>query len=109
PEESVLWATLATEHDNPGFTNAHVNVSDRARSELSKWPWNFDSNVRQLQTLIEAGSNDRLGDFLPENIGYGCVTRADDIYFLPRHVLRRVSPAGRYIQPLTVGDEVRNW
>jgi type I restriction-modification system DNA methylase subunit len=109
PEESPLWQTLAKHHDEPGYADSRVVVSDRSRSEMGKWPWIFDSTVEQTKNQIEADHRLTLSDFLAGNIGYGCVTRADEVYFVPLHVIRRVDPEQTCTLPLTVGDEVRNW
>jgi adenine-specific DNA-methyltransferase len=39
PEDSPLWHALAAQHNNPGFSNDQVVVSDRNRKEMAKHPW----------------------------------------------------------------------
>jgi hypothetical protein len=109
PEESPLWQTLADHHDTPGFSDERIVVADRTQEEMTQWPWFFDPATRETWEHLEQRKAATLRDFLADNIGYGCVSRADEVYFVPLHLLRRIDPERRHIRPLTVGDEVRNW
>jgi Eco57I restriction-modification methylase len=109
PEESPLWATIDSHHGQPGYADSHIVVTDRQRKEMAHWPWNFDPTSEETQRLIERTSTSLLRSILLTNIGYSCVTRADEIYFPPLHVLRIASIPGNQIVPLSVGDELRNW
>lgn len=109
PEESPLWASIQAHHDQTGYSDDCISVSDRARKETARWPWILDISVESTKQLIDASHEYQLGALLAGNIGYGCVTRADEIYFAPSHLLRTSGQDSDHILPLTVGDEVRNW
>jgi type I restriction-modification system DNA methylase subunit len=109
PEESGLWNTISIHHDLPDYADSRIVVTDRLRAELSKWPWNFDPTSQETKKTIDQNTSATLRSVLATNIGYSCVTRADEIYFPPLHLLRIASIPISQIAPLTVGDELRNW
>lgn len=109
PEESILWHSIEAHHNQPTYEDSRITVFDQLRSKLSKWPWIFNARVEETKNRIEMSSRTTLRKHLHKNIGYACVTRADDIYFAPTHAFRAAAIPVQQIHPLTVGDEVRNW
>jgi hypothetical protein len=108
PEDSLLWHTISQHHDRPGYSDRRVFVNDRPRPGLEKWPWNLDPAAEETSKLVESGSPGRLVDQLAGKIGYACVTRADEIYFVSTHVLRMFGQNTNNLLPFTTGDEVGN-
>jgi hypothetical protein len=109
PEESPLWASVSLHHDGPGYTDKRIVVSDRTLAEMAQWPWNFDPTTQQVKAALESRANGKLINFLSTNIGYSCVSRADDVYFVPEHLLRNFGIPTELSRPSAVGDELRNW
>jgi len=109
PEESALWHTLAREHDNPGFNNGQVVVADRKRDELSKHPWNFDASAEETKQMLESKCLTQLSEFTNQNIGRDSSSQADDVYYPPVGLARRFRIDHRFLKPLIVGEQVRNW
>jgi len=44
PERSPLWATLQAHHDQPGYSDERIVVSDHSRTEMAQWPWYLSSS-----------------------------------------------------------------
>ncbi len=109
PEDSSLWLGISTHHDRPGYADARIAVADRTRADIGRWPWILDVSIQTTKIAIEESTTTHLEAYLKGNIGYGCVTRADEIYFVPAHLLRSTKQVANQILPFTVGDEVRNW
>jgi len=109
PEESQLWHTVSAHHGQSAYLDNRIVVASRARTEMARWPWMFDNTAKITKSAVESKSDAQLVDFLEGKIGYGCVTRADDVYFVPLHLLRSSSQSRNHILPFTVGDEVRDW
>ena len=107
PEDSPLWHTLAAHHDEPGFANTAVVVSDRKRSEMSKWPWTFDSSTAPTLHLLSAERIPLLR-FLNS---YGSLfdTHKDDVFMPPPELIRRFDIETEGIARFAVGDQIRNW
>lgn len=107
PEDSPLWHTLSEKHEEPGFANKQVVVTDRTRKEMASWPWNFDSLSEKTKAAIDANQN-LLRDCI-KTIGYSVLTKSDDIFFLPAHSVRIWNIEKSLQQTITIGDEIRNW
>ncbi|HEX9045554.1 MAG TPA: hypothetical protein VF988_00890, partial [Verrucomicrobiae bacterium] len=109
PEDSLLWHALSQRHEQPGFANEQVVVSDRTRKELSKWPWNFDRAASDTKEEIDRHASEPLRDFLAADIGFDAITAANDIYMLPSGELRRLGIEQTYSHGLLVGELLRNY
>lgn len=108
PEESPLWRTLETHQDDPNYTDDRITVADRPRKDMAKWPWNLESESAITQQRIEK-SQQRIIDLLLEPIGYVCITKGDEVFYQPAHLIRRLSIHGKYVMPLSTGETIRNW
>jgi type I restriction-modification system DNA methylase subunit/PAS domain-containing protein len=106
PEESPLWHTLASQNDNPGYSDARVVVADRSRMEMRKWPWNLvgrnDANSEQDSSLC-------LESLCAEPIGAQFITGKDEAYVLSDHCLRRLGIPPHLTRAYGTGEDVRNW
>jgi hypothetical protein len=109
PEDSPLWHTLEHAHDLPGFVSPLVSVGDRPRNKMGQFPWLLDASAQATSALMQSAAGPVLADVLNGNIGYGCVTRADDIYYVPWHLVRRAHILPKFVLPEIVGDRIRNW
>jgi hypothetical protein len=109
PEESPLWHSLALHHDQPGFEDSRIGVTDRSRAELAGWPWNFDVGGESTKELMEARSRLRLRSILATDVGFMFVVGRNDIFMLTSDCARRLGLSSQFLKPLTVGDEIRNY
>jgi len=108
PEHSPLWATLQAHHDQPGYSDERIMVADRPWPATAKWPWNFDVSIEPTRKMIE-GTDGCLLDHLTSPVGYVCITKGDEVFFQPQHLIRRLSPNASYVLPLSTGNSIRNW
>jgi hypothetical protein len=109
PEESPLWHTLAAQHDNPGFENDQVVVSDRNRKDMAKWPWNLDVGAAPTKNILDANARAVLRDYLAADVGFMFVIGRNDIFMLSGDVPRRLKFMPTVFRALNVGDEIRNY
>lgn len=108
PELSPLWKSIQEHYDLQNYSDERIVVGDRQRSDLSKWPMNLDSSVEPTKKVIENGKK-TLEDFLENPVGYVCITKGDDFFFQPISFIRRLSPQGKFVIPMSAGDDVRDW
>jgi hypothetical protein len=106
PEESLLWNSLSTYHDRPGYHDDRISVSEFSRKELSRWPWNFMGDESRT---YHAEALSTLGELCAEPIGAQFITGKDDAFVLPRHLLRRFNIAPANVRAYATGEDVRNW
>jgi hypothetical protein len=109
PEDSPLWHTLSEKHEEPGFANEQVVVSNRTRKELSKWPWNFDAGATPTKEAIDKAGVAPVREFLFADVGFMFVIGRNDIFMLSRDVARRHGLSVKSFKTLNVGDEIRNY
>lgn len=106
PEESPLWHSLATQNDNPGYSNTQITVLNFNREELQRWPWNFVGGDKK--TLPDSSSR-FLSDICREPIGAQFITGRDDAFVVTSHYMRRNQITGKSVRPYASGEDVRNW
>ncbi|MBK8015059.1 MAG: BREX-2 system adenine-specific DNA-methyltransferase PglX [Deltaproteobacteria bacterium] len=109
PAKGRVWSGIADGWDHVGFENEYVSVADLPRETLSKHPWSLGGGgAAELKDVLERRATDRLGKLASE-IGFVCMTRADEIYFTPRDALHRARISDDYIATTVEGDRVRDW
>jgi hypothetical protein len=108
-EQGKVWTGIAAHHRDVGFENEYVSVAEIPRSKLAKHPWSLGGGgAAELKARIEESCGQRLTTVAKE-IGFGCMTRADDIYFCPRHALRNAGVSDQFIVENVEGEVVRDW
>ncbi|MDX9722498.1 MAG: BREX-2 system adenine-specific DNA-methyltransferase PglX, partial [Myxococcota bacterium] len=109
PAKGKVWSSIEEGWNTLGFENEYVSVSAVPRQTLAKHPWSLGGGgAAELKAVIEERASKRLGSIASE-IGFVCMTRADEIYFTPRGALRRAGIADEYIAITVEGERVRDW
>ncbi len=109
PEESLLWHTLATNHDNPSFADDKVVVADRSRKEMSKHPWSFGAGDAPTSKALGAEAAGILREVLDDDVGVCTMTNCDDVLVLFADQARRLVGSTANIRVFQEGDTQRNW
>jgi N-6 DNA Methylase len=109
PANGKVWSGIAEGWTTVGFENEYVSVADLPREMLSRHPWSLGGGgASELKDRIERRAEKRLGSVAAE-IGFICMTRADDIYFTPRSALKRAGISDEHISITVEGDRVRDF
>ena len=109
PEQGQVWRSIEQHWCDEGFENDFISVVRADRASLHKHPWSLaGGGATELKELLEARAEKRLGD-VADSIGFVCITRADEIYFVPRSALRRAGVSEEYIIENVEGDVIRDW
>jgi hypothetical protein len=107
PEESLLWRDLESNNDNPGYTDEWITVADRPRKDMTKHPWNFDptgsGSSHELMT-----NTIPLSEFTG-SIGPSTITRSNEVFVQPLHLIRRLEIESSLIRIFMPGDSLRNY
>jgi hypothetical protein len=108
PEKGLVWSSIVELVDRPGSQSDYVSVVDLDRTRLAKHPWSIGGGgAAELKELL-----DRAGTPLTTaiaEIGFGVVTREDDIFRIGRNAGLRAGIASQHLRPLVAGEEVRDW
>jgi len=107
PEESPLWHTLATEHDNPGYSDGRIIIADHSRSEMGKWPWRFEPEGSRTESLLQSEAD--LSFYCSEPVGAQFITGRDDVYVSEVDFPRRVGVPRNVLRFYSNGEDVRDW
>lgn len=109
PAAGLVWTSISTHFAEVGYDDAFVSVEYVERSWLRSHPWVLPGGGGiALFRLLEERRSTRLGE-VAEAIGFVCLTRADDIYFTPRHALLAAGVRPEHIIENVEGEVVRDW
>jgi hypothetical protein len=105
PEESRLWQTLASHHDDESFEDERISVAGYKRTTMSKWPWTLGSPSDDVFATYHV----KIGTLCDEPIGAQFITGRDEIYVVSSSMARRVGLPIPHLRPYSTGEDVRNW
>lgn len=109
PEQGYVWRSIADHYSNVGFENEYISVARVPRSTFLKHPWSLGGGgAAHLKAVLEGRADLRLGA-LVELIGFGAVTREDDVFLLPAKGKERFRIADEAISGYGFGEAVRDW
>lgn len=109
PAQGKVWRSIVELLDQPGAQNEFLSVDDIERTTFHKHPWSMGGGgAGELKEAIEAASVETLSG-IGADIGFVCMTRADDIYFTPRGALKRAGIPKTLIIENVEGEVVRDW
>lgn len=109
PEDSTLWRAIVEHHTQPGYRDESIAVTDLAKQALAKHPWNFSEENARTRQVLESTAHESLRKVLVDEIGYGCITRTDEVFIQPPWVLRRFRIEIAHIKRLGTGEVLRDW
>ncbi|MFF0202723.1 BREX-2 system adenine-specific DNA-methyltransferase PglX [Streptomyces sp. NPDC005017] len=108
-EDGVVWNAIVKQIDSPGSVSSWVSVDDLERSRyFSKKPWVLADGGLEVLELLSAASVKTL-NALTVRVGFYGDTHADEALTLPSHVLRKREAEEEFIEPISFGDEVRDY
>ena len=109
PSRGQVWSAIAGLVDVANSESDWVSSEDLARGTFSAHPWSIGGGgANALKEHLDARAANVLEDAIRE-IGYGVLTREDDVYLVSRQVLQRVSIESQLVKPAVAGDMVRDW
>lgn len=109
PAKGKVWSSIGEGWDRVGFESEYVSVADLPRQTLNKHPWSLGGGgAAELKDQLARRADKCLADIASE-IGFVCMTRADDIYFTPRGALKRAGVNDAHISITVEGDRIRDY
>ena len=109
PSQGLVWRSILDQIENPGSQSNFVSVEDRDRKLFASHPWSLSGGgAGDVKAAIEAASPAVLGT-LADEIGFGAVTREDEVYLIGRSVITRSGVSTEQMRPLVEGDKLRDW
>ena len=109
PSRGHVWSAIVEQVDVANSESDWVSSEDVARGTFSVHPWSIGGGgANALKEHLDARAANVLEDAIRE-IGYGVLTREDDVYLVSREVLQRASIESYFVKPAVAGDMVRDW
>lgn len=108
PARGLVWVAIIGQIDKAGSESEFISVGDTARSTFAKHPWSIGgSGATDLKEQIETDSIALAS--ITKDIGFVCITKADDVFVLPRRAAIRKGCERSALRPFAIGEEVRDW
>ena len=109
PSRGQVWSAIAEQVDIAKSESDWVSSEDVARSTFAAHPWSVGGGgANELMEHLDARGAIVLRDAIHE-IGFGALTREDDVYLVSREVAQRAGVEPRFIKPTVAGDMIRDW
>jgi hypothetical protein len=109
PALGKVWNAITGQVDRPGPDGVFVSTDDSPRIAFEKHPWSLrGGGAAELKESLERTCNRLLKDVVQE-IGFGVVTREDEVFRVGQAAARRQGIGAEQIRLLIAGEEVRDW
>ena len=108
PARGLVWSAIVRQIDEPGSQSAFVSVADSERAAFHRHPWSIGGGgaAELKEQLDEVGTP---LSAITDNIGFVCITKADDVFAQHARVFARLRCELVRILPFGIGEEVRDW
>jgi hypothetical protein len=109
PEDGLVWKSVVNLIDEPGGATEYASSADVPRGRLTKHPWSVGGGgASELKERLDRLGRVKLGSLVDE-VGFGAVTREDEVYRIGAGAARRARIDAAHIRPLVAGEDVRDW
>jgi hypothetical protein len=109
PEESPLWQTIELHHDQPGYADSRIAITDNQRIEMAKWPWNLEARAETTRKALEANCPRTLRPILSEDVGFDVIFGTREVFVNPADFWRRSALSEDFIIRFAEGDMIRDY
>lgn len=107
--EGLVWRAIVDQVGKPGSESEWVSVEDAAAEGFAAHPWSVSGGGSgDLKSALESAKAGTVDDRV-SSIGFGAVTRADDVYTLGTGALRRARIPLPLTRPMADGETTRDW
>jgi hypothetical protein len=105
----LVWSAIIAQIDHPGTENDYVSIGNSRRDQFEEHPWSIGGGgMADLKAILDESAVAVLSDTVDE-IGFGAVTRNDDVFVQSARVARRNRIETCFIQEFITGENVRDW
>jgi hypothetical protein len=108
PARGLVWSAIVEQIDQVGSESEFISVADTPREVFRRHPWSIGGGgAGEVKELIEADRS-TLAD-ITTDLGFACITKADDVFVMPRAAALRGGCESSALRPFGIGEEVRDW
>ncbi|RJP67020.1 MAG: BREX-2 system adenine-specific DNA-methyltransferase PglX [Comamonadaceae bacterium] len=108
PAQGLVWNAIVGQIDQAGSQSDFVSVADTPRTTFAKHPWSIGGGgTAEVKEQIEENSSPLSS--LTTDLGFVCITKADDVFVLPRETAIRKGCESFALRSFAIGEEIRDW
>jgi hypothetical protein len=109
PAQGQVWMAIVKQIDQPGSQSEFVSVADLPREGFHRHPWSIGGGgASELKGQLDDIAACTLSA-LTNDIGFVCITKADEVFAQPGKVFQRYRCERKRVQSFGIGEEVRDW
>src|SRR5208337_1900521 len=109
PARGLVWSAILEQIEQSNSKSEFVSVGDLPRGLFHKHPWSIGGGgAADLKAYLEARCDTTLSA-LTEEIGFGAVTRDDDVFVVTEPAARRSGIKAEFILNFITGENLRDW
>ena len=107
--KGLVWSAIVAQIDLQSSQSAFVSTSDSLREPFNKHPWSIGGGgAAELKERLDDSADSRLADHANE-IGFVCITKADEFFMQPLTTFRRSLLERYHVRSFGIGEQVRDW
>ncbi|MFE3369699.1 BREX-2 system adenine-specific DNA-methyltransferase PglX [Streptomyces sp. NPDC059173] len=108
-ENGLVWNSISSNIDRPGYADKWVSVDDLPRGEFfGTHPWILGDGAREMFAQMESVAIRRLRSLLALDVGFGAISGEDGAYFIPDSATASRLAVERTL-PMVTGVAVRDY
>ena len=108
PAKGRVWTAIFGQIDQLDSESEYVSVANTSRGVFSNHPWSIGGGgAVDVKQRIE--ENTKPLATLTTDLGFICITKADDVFVLPKSAAERNGCDPVALRPFVMGEEVRDW
>ena len=105
----LVWSAIVAQIDLKNSQSAFVSTGDSPRELFNKHPWSIGGGgAAELKERLDDSADSRLADHANE-IGFVCITKADEFFMQPVTTFRRSLLERHHVRSFGIGEQVRDW
>ena len=112
PEDAahgLVWQSIVNHIDRAGSQDAFTSATDTSRGIFGSHPWSIGGGgAADLQERISESGSVELRAIISD-LGFGAVTRDDDVFLVSKKTAIRLGVEERFTRPHITGENVRDW
>jgi len=107
--KGFVWSSILNQIDRANVQDEFTSTADVVRTTFANHPWSIGGGgAADLQETLNSGQVVELGSLI-EEIGFGALTRDDDVFLYPTKAALRMGIEQGHVRLHITGENVRDW